>query len=99
MKVKELPEDGATYGADQLGDKVLRRQLPAQAMEPRKWVPCIPESLKEVIRVVHTEGGHMGMGVTVDQLKGKVYFPWMKAEVEDYIRACPTCQEKGQERR
>ncbi len=36
----------------------------------------------------------MGIGTTVDRLKGRVYFLKMKAEVEDYIRACSICQRK-----
>ncbi len=36
----------------------------------------------------------MGIGTTVDRLKGRAYFPKMKAEVEDYIRSCSVCQKK-----
>ncbi len=100
MKVKELPGEGATYVGFlkdlEVGENgVLMRRLPARALEPRPKVACIPENLKQdVIKTTHVEGGHMGIGTTVDRLKGRVYFPKMKAEVEDYIRACPICQRK-----
>ncbi len=100
LEVRELQEEGASYigflANLEIGeDRVLRRQLPAQAIEPGKRVPCIPESLKEdVIQVAHVQGGHMRIGMTVHRLKGRVYFPGMKAEVEDYIKECPTCQKK-----
>ncbi len=100
MEVKELPGDGATYVGflKDLGigeNRILMRRLPARALEPRPQVMCIPKDLKqEIIWVTHIEGGHMGIGTTVDRLKGRVYFPKMKAEVEDYIRTCPICQRK-----
>ncbi len=100
MEVKELPEDGATYvgflsDLEVRENGILTRQLPARALEPRPGVSCNPESLKqEVTRVALVEGGHVGIGMTVDRLKGRVYFPKMKAEVEDYIRVCSICQRK-----
>ncbi len=100
MEVKELQEDGATYigfSTDLVigRDGILRRQLPARAIEPRERVLCIPESLREeAIRVAHVNGGHMGIGTTVERLRRKVYFPHMRAEVEDYIKACSICQRK-----
>ena len=100
MEVRELPGEGATYMRFlkdlEVGENgILMRKLPARALEPRPKVACVPESLKQdVIRTTHVEGGHMGIGTTVDRLKGRVYFPKMKAEVEDYIRSCPICQRK-----
>ncbi len=105
MEVKELPGDGATYvgflGDLEVGKSgILTRRLPARALEPRPRVACIPESLKQdVIRTTHGEGGHMGIGTMVDRLKGRVYFPKMKAEVEDHIRACSICQQKTRKNR
>ena len=100
MEVKELPGEGATYVGFlkdlEIGKNgVLTRRLPARALEPRPRVACVPESLKQsVIKTAHEAGGHMGIGTTVDRLKGRANFPKMKAEVEDYIRSCPTCQKK-----
>ncbi len=100
MEVRELPGEGATYVGFlkdlEIGrNGVLMRKLPARALEPRPKVACVRESLKQdVIKAAHVAGGHMGIGTTVDRLKGRTYFPKMKAEVEDYIRSYPTCQRK-----
>ncbi len=100
MEVRELLGEGATYVGFlkdlEIGENgILMRKLPARALEPRPKVACVPESLKQdVIRTTHVEGGHMGIGTMVDRLKGRVYFPKMKAEVEDYIRSRPICQRK-----
>ena len=100
LEVRELPGEGATYVGFlkdlEIGENgILMRWLPARALEPRPRGACVPENLKQdVIRTTHVEGGHMGIGTTVDRLKGRVYFPKMKAEVEDYIRSCPICQRK-----
>ncbi len=101
MEVKELPGDGATYVGFlkdlEIGENgVLMRWLPARALEPRPQVAYILENLKQdIIRTTHVEGGHMGIGTMVDRLKGRAYFPKMKAEVEDYIRTCPICKRKA----
>ncbi len=100
MEVRELPGEGATYvgflkDLEVTKNGVLTKRLPARALEPRPRVACVPESLKQnVIQAAHAAGGHMGIGTTVDRLKGRAYFPKMKAEVEDYIRSCPVCQKK-----
>ncbi len=100
LEVREFPGEGATYVGFlkdlEIGEnRILMRRLPARALEPRPRVACVPENLKrDVIRTTHVEGGHMGIGTTVDRLKGRVYFPKMKAEVEDYIRSCSICQRK-----
>ncbi len=100
MEVRELPGEGATYMGFlkdlEIGENgILMRQLPARALEPRPKVACVLENLKQdVISTTHVEGGHMGIGTTVDRLKGRVHFLKIKAEVEDYIRSCPICQRK-----
>ncbi len=100
IEVRELPGEGATYVGFlkdlEIGrNGILMRKLPARALEPRRKVTCVPASLKQgIIKAAHVAGGHMGIGTTVDRLKGRIYFPKMKAEVEDYIRSCPTCQRK-----
>ncbi len=100
MEVRELPGEGATYvgflrDLEVTENGVLTRRLPARALEPRPRVACVPESLKQnVIQTAHVAGCHMGIGTTVDRLKGRAYFPKMKAEVEDYIRSCSVCQKK-----
>ncbi len=76
-------------------DGVLRQQLLAVAMEPRRRVPSIPERLRdEVIRVAHITGGHMGIGTTIERIKKWAYFPHMRGEVEDHVKTCAICQRK-----
>ena len=40
----------------------------------------------------------MGVDVTLDRLKRRVYFPGLHAEIRGYIASCLTCQakQKGQ---
>ena len=37
-------------------------------------------------------GGHLGAAKTLDILQERVWWPHMRADVEAYVAACPTCQ-------
>ncbi len=76
---------------------LLRRKLPAETIHQAVSVPCVPESMKEeIIKLAHTRGGHMGIHATIDRLPRRFYFPKLRAEVEDFVKGCKTCQQKLQ---
>ncbi len=92
--------EAATYASlipllHMTSEGILRRQLPAETIHQAVSIPCVPKSLREeIIKVAHPRGGHMGIHVTIDCLKRRFYFPKLRAEVEDFIQGCQTCQKK-----
>ena len=58
-------------------------------------LPFIPSSLYiDVITECHLppSTGHQGIKKTYALLKSLCYFPHMRSKVEDYVKACPSCQ-------
>jgi transposase InsO family protein len=74
---------------------LLRYQPPNQnTLQPRKTL-VLPSSLwEDTIRMAHATGGHMALDATLARLQKVVYLPHMRAEVQQFIRNCDTCQTK-----
>ena len=109
MEQRELPEekdirglshDGQVYAGiftnlsyDQAG--VIQYTRPnLDQWKPYKVV-CLPTSMRDdVIRAAHVQGGHMATESTVKRLQRSVFFPSMRAHVNDFIGACSYCHRK-----
>jgi hypothetical protein len=77
-------------------DGLLRYQPPSSG-EPKKPLVCLPsETWDKIINEVHSTGGHCGINNTVERLTRSFYFPRMKAEVEEVLKECLSCRQKGQ---
>ena len=56
---------------------------------------CLPTSLwQPAVRQAHEEGGHAGINATSQRLLEVVFFPHLKAEVTEVLKACVQCQKK-----
>ncbi len=100
LERRRLSVEAATYAGFILellmtSEGLLRRKLPAETIHLAVSIPCIPESMREeIIKLAHTRGGHMGIHATIDRLRRQFYFPKLRAEVEDFVKGCKTCQQK-----
>jgi len=61
------------------------------AYDSRLYVPPASPLLPEIMTAVH-EDGHEGVQRTVHRLRRDFHFPNMRRMVQDYVRACSTCQ-------
>ena len=75
----------------------------------RKWVPCVGDAVGEaifqvvvqssfrdvVLQTAHDSGGHLGIKKTYDRVLRYFFWPWLKRDVESYIKACHICQFTG----
>ncbi|KAI4310626.1 hypothetical protein MLD38_035590 [Melastoma candidum] len=57
----------------------------------RLYIPPASPLLQEIMVAVH-ENGHEGVQRTVHRLRRDFHFPNMRRLVQDFIRACTTCQ-------
>jgi len=57
----------------------------------RLYIPPASPLLPELLAAVHAEG-HEGVQRTLHRLRRDFHFPNMKQLVQDWVRACPTCQ-------
>lgn len=57
----------------------------------RLYIPPSSPLLQEVVATVH-EDGHEGVQCTLQRLRRDFHFPNMCRVVQDFVRACPTCQ-------
>jgi hypothetical protein len=57
----------------------------------RLYVPPVSPLLQELLAAVH-EGGHEGVQRTLHRLRRDFHFPDMRRVVQDFVRACATCQ-------
>jgi hypothetical protein len=55
------------------------------------YVPPASALLQELLAAIHEEG-HEGVQCTMHRLHHDFHFPNMKQVVQDYVRACATCQ-------
>jgi hypothetical protein len=61
------------------------------AMEGRLYIPASSPLLQEIVAVVHDDG-HEGILRTLHRLQRDFHFPNMCRVVQDFIKACGTCQ-------
>jgi hypothetical protein len=71
----------------------------AQLQEPLSDVQrrqtCLPKHLLETaIEYVHKRTAHQGVAATTDKLRNAFFFPFMKKEVSERVKACEACQMK-----
>jgi hypothetical protein len=62
----------------------------------RVYVPPSSPLLRELLAAVH-EDGHEGVQRTLHRLRRDVHFPDMRRVVQDFVRACSTCQRNKSE--
>ena len=76
-------------------DGIIRRRVPASTDEQAKLLICVPQDLIHLaIDAAHSALGHQGINSTLKQLKARVFFPRMSAEVQSFISRCQPCQKK-----
>jgi hypothetical protein len=61
------------------------------AMEGRLYIPATSPLLREIMAAVH-EDGHEGVHRTLHRLRRDFHFPNMRRIVQEFVRACGTCQ-------
>jgi len=59
--------------------------------DSRLYVPSVSALLREIVAAVHDDG-HEGVQRTLHRLRRDFHFPDMGRVVQDFVRACPTCQ-------
>jgi hypothetical protein len=57
----------------------------------RLYIPPASPLLQEIVAAVHNDG-HEGVQRTLHRLRRDFHFPNMRSVVQDFVRACPTCQ-------
>jgi hypothetical protein len=57
----------------------------------RLYIPPASPLLQEIVAAVHNDG-HEGVQRTLHRLRRDFHFPNMRRVVQDFVRACPTCQ-------
>jgi hypothetical protein len=57
----------------------------------RMYIPPTSPLLQEIVAAVHNDG-HEGVQRTLHRLRRDFYFPNMRRFVQDFVRACATCQ-------
>jgi hypothetical protein len=63
------------------------------------YVGNVPPLKKKLLIALHSSavGGHSGHKATYQRIKRIFYWPGLKADVENFVRECPTCQKaKGE---
>ena len=57
----------------------------------RLYIPSSSPLLQEIVAAVHDDG-HEGVQRTMHRLRRDFHFPNMRRLVQDFVRACATCQ-------
>jgi hypothetical protein len=57
----------------------------------RLYIPLTAPLLQEILAAVHNDG-HEGVHRTLHRLCRDFHFPNMRRLVQDFVRACATCQ-------
>ena len=58
----------------------------------RLYIPAASPLLPEIVTAVHADG-HEGVHRTLHRLRRDFHFPNMRRMVQDFVRACATCQQ------
>ncbi|XP_040195295.1 uncharacterized protein LOC120928256 [Rana temporaria] len=75
----------------QLKQGVVYRRAPSEDLE-EKWQLFLPEKHRErVLIALHDHHGHLGSERTLQLVKDRFYWPYMRSEVENYCRSCLRC--------
>lgn len=61
------------------------------AFDGRLYIPSASPLLQEILAAVHNDG-HEGVHRTLHRLRRDFHFPNMRRLVQDFVRACATCQ-------
>jgi hypothetical protein len=61
------------------------------AMEGCLYIPASSPLLQEIVAIVHDDG-HEGVLRTLHRLRRDFHFPKMRRVVQDFVKACGTCQ-------
>jgi hypothetical protein len=61
------------------------------AWEGRLYIPPASPLLQEIVAVFHNDG-HEGVHRTLHRLRRDFHFPNMRRVVQDFVKACSTCQ-------
>lgn len=61
------------------------------AMHGRLYIPASSPLLQEIVAAIHDDG-HEGVLRTLHRLKRDFHFPNMRRVVQDFVKACGTCQ-------
>jgi hypothetical protein len=90
---KETIRRGRKAGAYRLlGDRLYRQSVVGKTLLQRL---CLPARYRiEVLRRYHDEltSAHLGLNRCLHQIKKRFYWPRMARFVQNYIRACQSCQ-------
>jgi hypothetical protein len=62
------------------------------AFEGRLYIPLVSPLLQEILAAVHNDG-HEGIHRTLHRLRRDFHFPNMRCLVQDFVKACVTCQQ------
>jgi transposase InsO family protein len=62
------------------------------AFEGRLYIPPVSPLLQEILAAVHNDG-HEGIHRTLHRLRRDFHFPNMRRLVQDFVKACVTCQQ------
>lgn len=75
----------------QLQQGVIYRRGPSEDLE-EKWQLFLPEKHREkVLIALHDYHGHLGSESTLQLIRGRFYWPYMRKEVESYCHSCNRC--------
>lgn len=100
---KALPREDILHSpATYYNDNVLMRMYrPPQLSDNDTWAEChqivVPVSLRIHIMEIAHEGlaGHLGIKKTYSRLLNEFFWPGMKKDVAEFVKACHTCQVVG----
>ena len=56
----------------------------------RPWIPA--SMVPMILKRLHDEGGHLGVGATLKKANQSFHWPNMSVDIKKYVAACPACQ-------
>jgi hypothetical protein len=75
-------------------DKDVQKIQGVWSWKNRIYVPCMKQTREDIIKLTHGSilSGHPGVAKTVELLTRYWWWPNMKKDIEEYVKACDTCQ-------